>query len=209
MTEAELALHFIEYFSDYEIYKEVPCSTGRIDIYCIKSPIRIAVEVKKQFSTKLIMQAVQNKRYANYSFVAIPDLKDIHPAAEICKLLGIGVLMWRPIYSLTKNSPCKVSLMVRPAYQRVIYKLKVLESMKNATAGAQHNDMSEFKVTIADMEMTIRRKGGQMPISELFKEPYHYQSPKHAKQAIMRLVREGVLPQFLINGKEIVLTKNG
>jgi hypothetical protein len=205
MTEAELALHFIDYFSDYEIYKEVPCSTGRIDIYAIHSPIRIAIEVKKQFSTKLIMQAVQNKRYANYSFVAIPDLKGTYEGRQICRLLGIGVLMYKPVYSNSKDSPYEVKIIERPAYQRAIFKLKVLESMKDATAGAQHNDMSEFKVTVADMEMTIGRRGDSMPISELFKEPYHYQSPKHAKQAIVRLIKKGVLPQFKIDGGMISL----
>lgn len=205
MNEVELASKFVDYLSDYDVYKEVPCSTGRMDIYAIRSPVRIAVEVKCVFSTKVIMQAVQNKRYANYSYVAIPKEKVNYEATQICKLLGIGVMTYGSVYH-GGGEPYEVAIQMPAAYQRVIFKVKTLEKMKYATAGSKHNDMSEFKVTCEDMEMTIRRRGGKMLIEDLFREPYHYQSPKHAKRAIFRLIKNGVLNQFKIEGIYIYLT---
>lgn len=139
--------------------------------------------------------------------MAIPKEKYNYEAASICKLLGIGIMTYGSVYH-RGGEPYEVKVHTPAAYQRVIFPLKVLDKMKMATAGSQHNDMSEFKVTIADMEMTISRKGGVMPIAELFREPYHYQSPKHAKRAIFNLIKKGVLPQFKIKGTDIVFTQN-
>ncbi len=80
--------------------------------------------------------------------------------------------------------------------------------MKLAIAGAQHNSQSEFKVTIALIEMWCKRAGGKVSLKEMFgSDAYHYTSPKHAKQAIVRYVNKGILKQFTIEDGFIILNK--
>lgn len=38
MKETELAQHFVEYLSCYDLYFEVECMSGRVDIVAINKP---------------------------------------------------------------------------------------------------------------------------------------------------------------------------
>lgn len=209
MTEADLALKFIEFFEDYDIYKEVPTHYGRCDFFAISHSIYISVEVKKQFSTQVIYQAYRNFTQSHYAYVAVPKPVDGYPALQLCKLLGIGVLFYQNKYSNDGADGKKiVKIVEQAAYRRKISKPQLLETMKHAVAGAQHNSQSNFKVTINLIEMWCQRKGGSMLLKELFeKDAYHYESPKHAKQAIVRYVRHGILKQFKIENGVITLVE--
>lgn len=62
MTEAELAIPFLNYFSDWDVYQEVPAG-GIVDIVAERKPIRISIEVKKSLNFEVIEQARKNNGY--------------------------------------------------------------------------------------------------------------------------------------------------
>lgn len=203
MSEAELCLKLEEYFSEWEIYKEVPNRGGRCDMYVKKGCLWVSIEVKKQFSCLLIQQALTNMPNSHYSYVAVPDLKGSYPAIQICKRLGIGVLVYRTEH-VSEPHWCEVE---KPFFKRKIVPMRVLPVMKLAAAGVQHNTMSEFKVSLSYIEMHIKRNGGRMPIKEVFENnKYHYSSSKSAAQCITKLCRKGAIKEFYLDGKDLVLT---
>ena len=96
MKETELAQKFIEHFADWNLYYEVSSPVGSTDIVAIKHPVYISIEVKTSFSLAVIEQAVKNKPYYNYSYVAVPYSRNSYFAEVICKSYGIGVLKYKP-----------------------------------------------------------------------------------------------------------------
>lgn len=201
MSEAELCLKLESFFSDCEVYKEVPTNSGRCDIYLKRGPVWIAVEAKMQFSTTLIYQAMRNMPYAHYSYVAVPHLSQ-RSGIEICEKLGIGVLEYR-----YKNNHIEGWYHIsEPSYRRNITPLRVLDRMKNAVAGVQHNSESDFKVSLSIIKLWIKRAGGRLAISTVFdNNKYHYSSTRSAAQCITRLCKQGKIKEFSIEGKEFVL----
>jgi hypothetical protein len=201
MTEAELCLRLEEFYSEWEVYKEVPCG-GRLDMYVKKGVLWCAVEVKMQLSTTLIMQAYRHKKHSHYSYIAIPRLKGRYDGVEICKMLGIGVLE----YSDGKVTTEGWSEIAAPSFQRRIKPYRVLDRMKKAVAGVQHNTESEFKVSLQHMIWRIQRAGGRIAIKDFFeKDHYHYSSHRSAKQCITRICGEGGIKEFRIEGNDFVL----
>lgn len=207
-TEAELCKALEAHFCDYEVYKEVPTSSGRCDMYVKKGCLWIAVEAKMQFTPTLIYQAYRNIAHSNFSYVAIPHLKDTYHGQEICKMLGIGVLKYEHQYgSYDQTGPMRWKERVAPAFRRKIAPLRVLEEMKLAEAGVQHNGMSEYKITLSNIRQFLENKGGRYPIKELFEITYyHYSSSRSAHQCITKLCRTGAIKEFKIDGKDFVLT---
>lgn len=202
MTEAELCLKLEEFFSDGDVYKEVPTSGGRCDMYVRRGALWISVEAKIQFNTDLIYQALRNFQHSHYAYVAVPDFTK-SSAVDICKRLGIGVLE----YVYKKRYMAEGwRIRAEASYRRKIEPLRVLDRMKNAIAGVQHNSESDFKVTLSFIQHLIQRCGGRMLIKAVFeKDSYHYSSTTSAKQCITRLCRQGKIKEFDINGKYFVL----
>lgn len=202
MTEAELCLLVEQYFAGAEIYKEVPSAGGRCDIYMKQGPFWTAVEVKKQFSSTLIYQAMRNMPRAHYSWVAVPELKGSASAIAICRALGIGVME----YSVRRGVP-QWSIIHQAAYRRTIKPLRVLDVMKQHIAGVQHTDISPFKITVELIAQYIARQGGSVPVKGFFdKNRYHYSSPQSARQCIVNLCKVGAIKQFHIQDGNFVLS---
>lgn len=206
MTEADLCLKLEDFYADCDIYKEVPAAGGRCDMYIKRGCLWIAIEAKLQFSTKLIHQALTNMPYANYSYVAVPELKGSYSAQKICKSLGIGVLEYTT--SLYASNRYKFKEIEQPVFRRKIIPFRVLPEMKLAIAGVQHNTHSEFKVTLAFIKNRIEREGGKALIKTFFdNDSYHYSHSKSAKACITKLCRDGAIKEFKIDGKYFVITE--
>lgn len=203
MSEADLCIKLEEYYTDWEIYKEVPASGGRLDMYVKKGALWIAIEVKKQLSCSLIMQALRHRGRANYTYIAIPNLKGSQPGIEICKMLGIGVIEYRTAPHVEGWSERS-----HPIISRKIKPYRVEERMKNAAAGVQHNTESEFKITLAVMCRQLERHGGKIKLKEMFsKDHYHYSSSKSALQAIKKYCELGSIKEFRIEDGFFVLNQ--
>jgi hypothetical protein len=83
MNEKELADKFKQLYIDFDVYEEVYDCDMIVDM----GVLRVAVEVKKQFSFKVMEQALRSKRYANMSYVAVPKTRrsKYHFREMICK----------------------------------------------------------------------------------------------------------------------------
>lgn len=187
MKETELAELVIAYLSDWDIYKEVPCA-GIIDIIAVKKPVVIAVECKMTFGIDVIYQAEKNKRYAHYSYVAVP--KESHSMAKrICGDYGIGILAMNRQY----NSATMMEVLA-PRINRRIKAPVLKEWMKESVAGSQSDRMTAFKNTVRNLLQAVQRNGGSMSVDVCLKTlDHHYGSLSSAKTCIMARIRDGVI----------------
>jgi hypothetical protein len=215
-TEAELAEKFIQFFSGgYDVYPEVP-AYGIIDIIAYRDPIVIAIECKMQFSFEVLEQAIKNKTYAHYSYIAIPKPKFYINGIKkrICNDYGIGVLTFREYkteegytYSkILKDMPLderianRIDEQVAPKLNRKIIKPKLEEWMKKSIAGSQNDRMTAFKNTVEEIENMLIRKG-KMKVEDALKEiRHHYGSISSAKSSLSSLCRSNVIKTFTIEG---------
>ncbi|RPE05540.1 hypothetical protein EGT74_24460 [Chitinophaga lutea] len=194
MTEAELAVHFIDYFSDWDVYQEVPAG-GIVDIVAERKPIRVALEVKKSLNFDVIEQARKNTGYFNYSYVAVPMSKSLQYQngiqIDICKRLGVGILAHS---ERTYGEVSRVQEVLAPRLNRQVYKVTLEDWMKRSTAGSQNDRMTAFKYFREEMIKQVRRRPG-MDIKQLFDSlPRHYGSLSSFKSCVFNHVKSGVIP---------------
>lgn len=91
-----------------EVYAEVM----NTDFLCIKGPVNVIVEMKTQFSFKLLEQAYRGLQYAQYVYIAIPQLKSFSYFIY-CQFLepkGIGVI---------EVNGDKASILYKAKYHRI------------------------------------------------------------------------------------------
>lgn len=190
MTEIELCQKVVDHYSDYEVYKEVNLH-GRCDIVVNKGGLIVAIEAKLQFSTTLIYQAIRHFPYSHYTYVAVPKQKNDSTAHYsgriISEKLGIGVL--RVSENGTIGSP--IEKLLPAQYRRNIHRIDLPEKQKYAIAGAQNNNMSEFKCTMREIERFLKEKGGIASTKELFQDKFHWSSPQSAKAMFFKLFKKG------------------
>lgn len=220
MKETELAQHFVDYYQDYEVYKEVPMSGGRCDIVVRAGPVIIAIEVKLSLNTTVIAQAMRHIGYAHYVNIAIP--KRSRPDGYIiCKELGIGILEYDPKgkssffqrrYSrgtlLNQDSAkCYVHSLLEARYYRPILLPRLNDQMKLAVAGAQHNSMSEYKVTVLEIAGRLHNYGGKASLKEFFSKEgsFHYSTVQSARQCIKTYAEAGMIPEFRCEDGYLIL----
>lgn len=209
MNEIELAEKFIAYFGGYEIYQEVP-ALGIIDFVAVAGNIRTAVEVKTTFNWKVFEQAVRNKNYAHYSYVAVPHNKDAHFRERLCKDYGIGLLYFSPKPEWVKNIEDYnfISEAVAPRINRSIAKVKLREYMKDSVAGSQNQRITAFGNTINAFKIFLQRNGGKVSIKRVIEDvAHHYGSNTSAKQCIINLCRSGVIKDFNYEDGFLILNR--
>ena len=179
MKESELAQFFIDYFNDgYEIFKEVPAG-GFIDFVAKHGNLTIAVEVKLSLNFDVIGQAFENKRYCNYSYIAIPYTKTKHFGFQICRMHGIGVLMTDQNYHVREY--------VKPIFIRHRESNKWLLSMlkpymKESVAGSQNDRITAFGNTVNLITAYVQRHPGCSIADCLKNIDHHYASLSGAKR---------------------------
>lgn len=202
MKEFELADKFIEYFNDgYEVYKEVP-AMGIIDIVAKSGPIIIAVEVKMNMNLAVIEQAWNNRIYANYSYVAIPQPQKRNFGYDVCNWHGIGVLEWSNVGGVVQSA--------RATFNRKIYPPKLADYMKLSVAGSKNDRVTAFKNTINNIVSYLERHNGAKLGDTLKIIEHHWGSFNGAKSCVYHWVKTGVIKEFSIkkgclylNNKEI------
>lgn len=203
MRETELALKIIDYYSGWDIYKEVP-SGGIIDIVCKKENVVTSIECKMQLNFDVIGQAYKNIPYVNFSYIAVPERKTRTFAFNVCKDYGIGILFC--------SSRGRVEEVLRPKYFRHKSAIKLEPYMKKSEAGSQNNRVTAFKNTIDEIEILLKRKGGRAHITEIFRKDsyFHYSSCSSARQAIKNLLqgRKNVIENFYFDKGFLILKQN-
>ena len=204
MKESELALKFIEYFSEgYEIFKEVPAG-GIIDIYAKCENIGTAIEVKVSLNFEVIGQAFQNIHCAHFSYIAIPISK--HGVSwiqkRICREFGIGILVY--------DSKCElVSEIIPPRFNRRARLPKLKEYMKESVAGSQNDRVTAFSASVREIEQYLKRKGGQAHIKDVLKDvQHHWSTNSSATQCIRTWCNKGIIKSFEFKKAHLIIKHN-
>jgi hypothetical protein len=197
MKETELAEKFIAYFSDFEIYKEVPAA-GIIDFIVKNGIISMAVEVKLSLNFEVIEQANRNKYYCDYSYIAVPMPKKKGFAFDICAMLGIGVLTY-DVFGVKE--------IVKPTRNRrhKFYAIELKDYMKRSVAGSQNDRMTPFKATIENMVRYIEMYPGCTLKQCLENVDFHWSNISSAKACVYKWITEGVIKEFRIENNVLIL----
>lgn len=201
MKETDLAQHFVNYFSCYDLYFEV--DYGRcVDIVAMAEKFAIAIEVKTSFNFKVLEQAIDNKERFHYSYIAVPRFKDPGFQKKLCKDYGVGLLVYDERYKT-------VICLVPPKLNRKAYTKKLDESLheycKNSLPGSKNGDgtkITAFSITIDSLRITVKRNPGQ-PLNKIIGMiDHHYASDKTAVACIYKWINKGIITCVkLENGK--------
>lgn len=195
MTEAELAIKFIEYFSDQDVYQEVPMQ-GICDIVVREGNIITAIEVKQSLNFEVIEQALNNKKYAHYSYVAVPWKKWGYKGIreQILKSLGIGLLTYQEVFSYKNNTKSEIKEVVSPALNRQITKPDLEDWMKRSVAGSQNDRMTAFKHFVEVMQRVVAVSPSGLTVNEVWERtPRHYSTMSSFKSCMIRYCNQGII----------------
>lgn len=192
MKETDLAQHFVNYFSCYDLYFEV--DYGRcVDIVAMAEKFAIAIEVKTSFNFKVLEQAIENKERFHYSYIAVPMFNDNHFQKQLCKDYGIGLLVFFPENSSVR---CIVSPKLnRKAHAGNIYKY-LHQYSKDSLPGSKNGEgtkMTAFSITVDNLLMAVQREPGKPFKYIIEKFNHHYHSDAAAIACIRQWINHGVI----------------
>jgi hypothetical protein len=209
MKETELAEKFIDFFDKFEIYKEVPAH-GIIDFVAKSGPVTIAVEVKVSLNFDVIDQANKNKMYCTYSYIAVPRPKHYHFGYDICKMLGVGVIVY---YEHPGWKIGYITEQVAPAINRDAghkwLRLKLEPYMMRSVAGSQNDRVTAFGNTVDEITNYIQRHPGCHIKDCLNDIKHHYGSLSSARSCITHWCNAGIIKQFRIEKGKMFINDVG
>jgi len=201
MKETDLAQHFVNYFSCYDLYFEV--DYGRcVDIVAMAEKFAIAIEVKTSFNFKVLEQAVDNKKRFHYSYIAVPEFKDDRFQRKLCEDYGIGLLVYDEGRKLVY---CRVS----PKLNRQAFTKKLKNSLheycKKSLPGSKSGEgtkMTAFSITVDSLQLAVKRNPGASLKSIIGMMNHHYNSDSTAIACIRQWINHGVITCVkIINNK--------
>lgn len=205
MTEAELALKFIEHFTNagQEIYKEVEHGRGRIDFVSVLAPVRTAVEVKLGANLAVLDQAITNQLYCHYSYVAIPWVRGVYKGSifmRICMKFGVGILVYE-----SRHGSEEIIEYVAPVMHRKVLDLKLADYQKDSIASTNGGYMTAYKVTVKNIAEYARRRPGCTLKEAMCAVPHHYSTAACGAASIRRGIERGWIKDFTLDNGKIVL----
>jgi len=205
MKETDLAKHFVEYLSCYDLYYEVECSSGRVDIVALNGKVRMAFEVKNNFNFKVLEQAINNKPYFHYSYIAVPNFRRSGIQLDLCKDYGLGLLVCNAFEWMGGNVeqwvPAKLNRNPDDKFSRI----QLTEANKRNTpgmAGSEAGRMTPFRQTVENLVRHVKRNP-ECTLKEAIENiDHHYYSFAGARSSIYQWLRNGVITELkLVNGK--------
>ena len=207
MKETELAKHFTEYLSCYDLYFEVGAMSGCVDIVALNSKIMMAYEVKTTFNFKVIEQAQQNSHYFHYSYVCVPCGKDQSFQYKICEDYGIGVLIYSEKYY---TEPIRE--VVKPRFNRkaIVKYNRLHEYQKRSVPGTASNGdrITPFKLTVENMLQYVKRHPGCNMKDMMNSISHHYSSDKAAASTAYQWLHKGVIKGIEIKDRKLYLIES-
>jgi hypothetical protein len=204
-SETEIALAVVNQMADWEVYKEVPISStshaGSIDIFGCKGLVRMAVEAKLKIHLSVLEQAHRNRKYANFSYVAVPKPKTLDSFfLKICKDYGIGIFLI--------DGDGIVVERLKPKFFRKIGKLRLEPWMKDSEAGSLHGRKTFYSTTMANIEEQLKRHKGRININNLLsKSTYHWSNAESAKKCILDYIRKGIIANMRFEAGYLILLR--
>jgi hypothetical protein len=189
-SEQELAKHFISHFADQDLYFEVPAA-GIIDIVMKSGQVITAIEVKTSFNFGVLEQAIKNKGYAHYSYIAVPSARKRWFQEQVCKDYGVGLLecehsQWDDRWIVRE--------IIAPRLNRRVVKIKLQEYHKESVAGSQHERMTSFKHFVRQLQQTVSRYPQGVAFQDVFKMGItHYSSMSSFKSCLAKYIAQGII----------------
>jgi hypothetical protein len=173
----------------FEVWEEI----GNIDIVGRIGNRLIGVELKLQCNWVVLEQAMRNRHWMHWSYVAVPSMPR-HGGAAIratYQYLGVGLL------ELSSN---RVNTVVPAAINRKAEPGRFLKLLTPATidkgvAGSRGNTgWTEWKMMVAKVTEYVQRHPG-CKIKEVLKESghFHYHSDSSFVQSFSTQVRKGII----------------
>ncbi len=208
MTEADYAIRFIDYFAEFDIYKEVPGGGGIIDLVAVKTLIRTAIEVKVHLNFDVIHQAFQARSQCHFAYAAVPVKHwRVHPAQEaLCKHYGIGVLGCMDLKHSHNNYNSRVHAhkvegkyeireIIAPVFNRHARKIFLHDYMKRSQAGSQSSRMTAFGYFVECFTTVVARYPEGILFDKCFEELAfkHYRNVSLFKNAAAKYCQTGVI----------------
>jgi hypothetical protein len=202
IKESDIAQICVEYFSylNYDVYKEVTMNGKggrRSDIYAMNDDISIIVEVKLNFSLKVIEQAYSWRNNANKAYICVPkpkhsDRKSHMFGKRVCEELGIGVIVIDFF-----NAACVID--VESIFHENIKKPVLYESQKNSVAGNNESKYhSAFKETCLNIDNYMKDINEPIKLSEIIKNiTHHYRTETSASYSIKKMIEQSVITGYI------------
>jgi len=210
MKEVDLAKHFVNYLSCYDLYFEIP--NLNVDIVAKHGNILMAFEVKTTLNFRVIEQAKHNTHYFHYSYICVPESRNMSFAKEICSLYGIGILS---IYISGNTAWGDVNEILKPKLHRIDKNIKkwirLPDYSKRSIPGASGGDgttITPFKNTVENVVKYVKHHNDPT-IKEVFDNiDHHYSSVSAAKSSLYQWIRADVIKEFYFDKGIVKLTEN-
>lgn len=206
MKEVDLAKRLVEYLNgtNYEIYQEVECAPGIVDIVLKHSNFIWAVEVKTSFSLQVIGQALTNKPYFHYSSIAVPHVrssKGSEAGRRICEQWGIG------IFEIFKWDVVRESVKAKLNRSALVKYIDLHEYQKDyCEAGSENGKRwTAFNQTVSELENYVRKCPGCKLKDALTNISHHYASLSSAQNSIRQWIRTGLIKTLKIDNGNLML----
>jgi Holliday junction resolvase-like predicted endonuclease len=202
-SETEVCKHIIEHFAHAEVFSEVECTGGFIDIVVKDGNLIIAIEAKTSLSMAVIQQAYGRMGKAHMIYVATPS-QPSDMMRKFLQFLGIGCLV---VSMFTYKD--RVYEAVKPKKFRRINPPKLHEYMKQSEAGSQSNRVTSFGHFVDELKRQLEAKKDGATYKELFEERTytHYHQLSSFKANVYQYVRKGVITDIEIEKGKLILTK--
>lgn len=187
MKESDLAQKFVDYLKyDYELFFEFM----DIDIYGKAKNHTIGIEVKTSLNFKVIQQACRNINRCNYSYIAIPEPKTGNFGFDICKVLGVGVLLYSEKYDrVYRHIDCKLNRHARKFKDPS----SVFKKAIPGTKSGEHGIKSPFQISVDNIEKYVCRHPGCSINECVLNTNWHWINKSSAKSCIATYIKNGII----------------
>lgn len=196
ITEVEICKIVSEHFSHADIYPEVPCSGGIIDLVIVDKPLTIVVEAKTSLSFQLIEQAVSRLGMGNVVYVAVP-IRPTNSQIKYLQHFGIGIFtVGEMAYRYgAKEYVRPVFEVLKPKLFRKIKPPELHEYMKQSEAGSQSNRITAFGHFVSELKKQLEKHKDGATYQKLFDEQTfaYYRTFKYFKNNIYQYVNRGII----------------
>jgi hypothetical protein len=207
MKETELAQHFVEYLSCFDLYFEVDYYRS-VDIVAVADNYAAAIEVKTSFNFKVLEQAISNAKYFHYSYIAVPYFGGSSFQQQLCKDYGIGLLVYFHFENIVRE-------IVKPKLNRhadlARLKKRVCERNKQSLPGSKSGDSTKitaFGVTVDNLTIYVMRHPNCTLKDAVEKINHHYDTNQLARTNLAQWIRKGVIKNIEIEKGILKLTKS-
>nr|BFD64798.1 hypothetical protein BdHM001_34790 [Bdellovibrio sp. HM001] len=211
-SEQELGADVVAYLQKqgFDVYQEVSCGSGYVDIVAVKNGIRWAIETKTSLSDQVIDQALSRLRQFHYVSVAVPAAKgrsyvNLSTSKRfILNYFGIGVLsvskssyVFEEIEPKLCRTAVKYGLGSRKELLDPLYGYKAVallpEQQIDIAGGKSGQQLTSYKLTNIRIVEYLRDNGPTLIKTLAEKVDHHYSSCAAMRTAVTGGVAKGWL----------------